>query len=234
MEQGEPRIKEVLAEFLEEQRRRLRPSTLRRYEEVVELFEGCLNNYGYQFLDEGESALYEKLSREKGLEFCALFGPEKIPDCVNEFLSYFMVRKVLCGKELLRASGTVMKKLAVWLAEKGYISTEDAALVAETANEAVAELPRGHEVQELLQEYVESHPVTTGEDLVEDLFLVEKVEPGRLYLSGGGVSGREEVFVVPVPLEVSTRCRQGWLIKLGLVKTRRGWRISWAGTVYPL
>ncbi|MEW6574431.1 MAG: hypothetical protein AB1374_12465 [Bacillota bacterium] len=64
MEQGKPRIKEVLAEFLKEQRRRLRPSTLRRYEEVVELFEGCLNNYGYQFLDEGESALYEKLSRE--------------------------------------------------------------------------------------------------------------------------------------------------------------------------
>jgi hypothetical protein len=32
-----------------------------------------------------------------------------------------MVSKVICGKELLRAAGTVIKKLAAWLAEKGYI-----------------------------------------------------------------------------------------------------------------
>ncbi|RPF49467.1 hypothetical protein EDD75_0281 [Thermodesulfitimonas autotrophica] len=234
VEQGGPRIEEVLAEFLEEQRRRLRPSTFRRYEEVVELFEHCLDNYGYQFLEEDESALYEKLSREKGVEFCAVFGPEKIPDCVNEFLSYFMVRKVLCGKDLLRTSGTVMKRLAAWLAEKGYISQEDAALMAETAREAVRELPRGRDVQELLAEYVEAHPAPAGEDFIEDLFKVEKVEPGKLYLSGGGVSGREETFVVPVPPEVSARCRAGWQVTLGLVKTRRGWRISWVGTVYPL
>ncbi|MGQ9498533.1 MAG: hypothetical protein ACUVRC_09570 [Desulfotomaculales bacterium] len=234
MELGGPKIKDILAEFLEEQRQRLGPSTFRRYEEVIELLERCLDGYGYQFLEEDEATLYERVSRDKGLEFCAIFGPEKIPDCVSEFLGYFMVRKVLCGKELLRASGTVMKKLAAWLVEKGYISPEEAKLMGEVAKEAVTALPRGREVQDLLEEYVWAYRAATGEDILEDLFEVEKVEPGRLYLSGSGVSSREETFVVPVPLTVSARCREGWQMTLGLVKTRRGWRISWVGTVYPL
>lgn len=33
-----------------------------------------------------------------------------------------MVRKVIPGKDLMRAAGTVTKKLAAWLAEKSYAS----------------------------------------------------------------------------------------------------------------
>jgi len=45
----------------------------------------------------------------------------------SEFLGYFMPRKVMCGKDLMQAAGTVTKKLAKWLAEKGYVEdTEDA------------------------------------------------------------------------------------------------------------
>ena len=47
------------------------------------------------------------------LKIRTIFGPEKIPGNVAEFLDYFMVRKVMCGKDLMRAAGTVMKKLAV-------------------------------------------------------------------------------------------------------------------------
>jgi hypothetical protein len=45
-----------------------------------------------------------------------MFGPEHILDKVGEFLNYFMVGKVTAGADTLWASGTVMKKLAKWLA----------------------------------------------------------------------------------------------------------------------
>src|SRR5262249_53766875 len=53
-------------------------------------------------------------------DFCEIFGPEYILPNVGEFLGYFMVRKVMAGPALLRAAGTVTKKLAAWLAEQGY------------------------------------------------------------------------------------------------------------------
>ena len=43
----------------------------------------------------------------------------------SEFLGYFMPRKVLCGKETIRAAGTVTKKLAKWLSEKGYVKDDE-------------------------------------------------------------------------------------------------------------
>ena len=47
----------------------------------------------------------------------------------------------MCGKDLMQAAGTVTKKLAKWLAEKGYVEdTEDA---QEQAGEAAKDLPNG-------------------------------------------------------------------------------------------
>ncbi|HOL16744.1 MAG TPA: hypothetical protein PLY40_00505 [Bacillota bacterium] len=40
-------------------------------------------------------------------------------------------------------------------------------------------------------------------------------------------------MVVKVPRKISSLCREGWMITLLLVKTASGWRIAWAGTVYP-
>ena len=33
-----------------------------------------------------------------------------------------MIRKVIAGRDLKRAAGSVTKKLSKWLAEKGYVS----------------------------------------------------------------------------------------------------------------
>lgn len=107
-------IEAVLGEFLAEQRKRLKPPTIRKHEHIVSLFQSCMNNYAYQGLDKQEEALFDQLYNAKGdehREFCQIFGPEKIPGNVGEFLNYFMVRKVMCGKELMRAAGTVTRKL---------------------------------------------------------------------------------------------------------------------------
>ncbi len=100
-------IDDALTEFLREQQTRVAPRTFARYEEVIDLFKHSMNGYGYQGLDEAEHARWQEVF-DAGDEdaFTRVFGPEKIPENLGEFLGYFMVHKVMAGGDLLRASGT--------------------------------------------------------------------------------------------------------------------------------
>ena len=126
-------IDEALLEFLTEQRKRLSTRTYRRYEEVVELLRDCLDGYAYQSLDEEEHQRWQgEFETNEDGAFCRVFGPEKIVDNLGEFLGYFMVRKVIAGQELLKASGTVTGKLVRWLGERGYIDEASADQAGDT------------------------------------------------------------------------------------------------------
>ena len=110
----EKTIEAVLDEFLQEQQKRLKPSTMRKYEEIIDLFQSCLDNYAYQSLNKQQNALFDRFYDAEGdehREFCQLFGQEKILGNVSEFLNYFMIRKVICSKELKQAAGTMIKRL---------------------------------------------------------------------------------------------------------------------------
>ncbi len=70
-------IEEVFEEFLKAHAKLLKPKTLHKNEEVVGLFKESLNGYAYQYLDEKESALFDKLYEarsKKHREFCEIFG----------------------------------------------------------------------------------------------------------------------------------------------------------------
>lgn len=133
-------ISEILAEYLRMERGRLAPKTHARYTEVIVLFTQSLNGYAANSLSQFDRARFDKLFNAEGeqhREFCDMFGPEHILENVGEFLNYFMVGKVMAGADTLRASGTVMKKLAKWLAERDYVGTDDAALtIAQGADAA--------------------------------------------------------------------------------------------------
>src|SRR5512144_1382555 len=119
-------IDSALTEFLADQRGRLSERTFRRYEEVVQLLRHSLDGYAYTSLDDDEQRRWEaEYETNEDGAFCRLFGPEKIPAHLGEFLGYFMVRKVIAGQELLKASGTVTGELLRWLADRGDID-EDA------------------------------------------------------------------------------------------------------------
>jgi hypothetical protein len=108
-------INDALEAFLVEQRGRLAAKTLRRYEDVVWLLRECLDRYGHSSLSADERRRWEK-TFEGGEEdaFCRLFGSEKIPAHIDEFLDWFMVRKVMAGQDLLKASGD--RSRASWCA----------------------------------------------------------------------------------------------------------------------
>jgi len=229
---AEKTIEAVLDEFLKEQQERLKPSTMRKYEDIIDLFQSCLNGYGHQYLDEQEDALFDRLYNAEGddhREFCQLFGPEKIPDNVDEFLTYFMIRKVMCGKELMQAAGTVTKKLGKWLKEKGYIQSEIAEEVMSSGATAARELPAAEELARMLSDYADRTAVECDE-VIEDHFAIDAIEPGKLRLSA--FSGDDEI-TVPVSRNISNACHVGWSFSGAVGKTGKGWRILEAWNVYP-
>ena len=229
---AEKTVEVVLDEFLKEHQERLKPPTMRKYESIIDLFQSCLNNYAYQSLDEQEAALFDRLYNAKGdghREFCQIFGPEKIPDNVHEFLNYFMIRKVMCGKELMQAAGTVTKKLGKWLMEKGYIESESAKELVSSGATAAKELPAAEELARMLSDYADRTTIKCDK-VIEDHFAIDAIEPGKLRLSPFLV---DEEITVPVSRNISNACRVGWSFSGVVGKTDKGWRILEAWNVYP-
>jgi len=227
-----PNVESVFTDFLREQRDRLKPRTYRRYKDVVGLFRHYLNAYGHQELvRSAEISLYERLYLRKNLEFCSIFGPDKILSGLSTFLNYFMIRKVMASEALLRASGTVSKKLVKWLYENEHVEKEEALDALALASEAVRELPAAERLARLLYDYAQGNVPHYWTAELDDYFVVEAIEPGMLFLSG--LTADTGMVEVEVPLEITEHCREGWHINLLLVETRTGWRILETGNVYP-
>jgi len=225
-------IEAVLDEFLQEQRQRLKPSTTRKYEDIIELFGSFLDGYAHQSLSKRDNALLDRFYEAEGedhWEFCQLFGPDKIPGNVSEFLNYFMIRKVMCGKELKQAAATVTKKLGKWLQAKGYITPKAAAEMVDTGAVAAKELPAAEELAWMLADYADRSTIDYDE-VVEDYFSIQAVEPGMLHLSG---LSTDEKINTPVPQAISDACRKGWSFSGAVAKTDKGWRILEVWNVYP-
>jgi hypothetical protein len=187
-------ISEVLAEYLRAEKSRLAPKTLARYTDVIGLFTHSLNGYAANSLSQFERARFDKHFNAEGeehREFCDLFGPEHILENVGEFLKYFMVSKVIVGADTLRASGTVMKKLAKWLAEHDYVRTDDADLAIEQGGDAARDLPAAEKLSALLYDLTAGRHEPRDSD-IEGRFSITKIEPGR----PRGLRWRSEV--VPV------------------------------------
>ncbi len=84
--------------------RQAKKPAFRQYGDVVGLFKNSMNSHAYQSLTKAEGCEH--------CEFSQIFGPDKIPAGLGEFLGYFLIRKVMAGENLKRAAGTVTKRLS--------------------------------------------------------------------------------------------------------------------------
>jgi hypothetical protein len=225
-------IDEVLGRFLADQRERLSDKTFRRYEEVVQLLRHSLDGYAYSSLDESARQRWdaEFEANEEGA-FCRLFGPEKIPAHLGEFLGYFMVRKVIASQELLKASGTVTGKFVRWLSERGYIDDQSAEDASERASEASRDLPIADRLGMMLHDVAARAPEIDPEqvadqDWVEDYLQITDVQPGRIWFEGG-------IGPIIVPRKASDLARPGWSLFITAARTTNAWHLLEVGFVYP-
>jgi hypothetical protein len=217
-------ISQVFEEFLADQKDRISPKTFSKYRSIIQLYGSYLESYW-----PGHDGEYDKITKAGGT-YCSTFGPEDATDGYSEFLGYFMPRKVMCGKETMQAAGTVTKKLAKWLAEKGYI--EDTEYAQERASEAAKDLPNARKVLEILNAYCdETAPAGPGL-VIEDHFWIEKIEPGKLWLKPL-TAGESAIGPIPVPGQVTQLCNTMWDIGGVVAKTPKGWRLIEVWNVSP-
>jgi len=229
-----PTIAVALAQFLAEQEQRLAPKSVAQYRDVVELLQHYLNDYAYASLDEFDAKRYERLrgaARNTPREFCTIFGPEYILPNVGEFLGYFMIRKVMASRTLLRASGTVTKRLAAWLAKQGYVDAEAAELAKERGAEAARELPEADDLATRLQTLADGWASPDAADQIEDNFQITRVEPGKIWLTGL-IDGRE-CGPIQLPEVISQRCQVGWTVSGVIGRVGPRWHLIEAWNVYP-
>jgi hypothetical protein len=228
-----PTISTVLAAYLTDEKARLAAKTYGLYADVIDLLQHSLDGYAANSLDKSDYKLWEALFNVGGdehREFCEIFGPEHILPNIGEFLSYFMVSKVMAGQDLLRASGTVAKKLAKWMAEKGYATAEQAEDTVERGSDAARDLPMAEKLAVLLYEFT-SNKYSPKDTDIEDRFEIERVEPGKIWLEGfddGPLLGP-----ISLPVQVTKLCRVGWTIAGAVRETGKKWILVEAWKVYP-
>ncbi|MGI8845447.1 MAG: hypothetical protein ACR2HC_04620 [Thermoleophilaceae bacterium] len=193
----------------------------------MSLLRAHLNGYGYQALDPGESRRWER-AFEEGREdaYCELFGPDKIPDEIGSFLGYFMVRKVIAGADLLKAAGTVTKKLARWLRDEGHIDDAAAADTSDQAADASRDLPRASRLTDLLTETSMRTPAFDSDDdtVIEDSLPITRIEPAKLWFGGHGP--------IDVPRGASDLAQIGWEAWVVLAHQGGRWWLLENGIVY--
>ena len=117
-------IKDVLAQFLSEQRSKLASKTYRDYESVMDLFERQLDGYAWNNISDGTKAYDE--AKQKGRSFVDLYDHTHIESNVREFLDYFVLRKVMAGNEfILKTCPRVIRKLLRWMRTKKLVDLMD-------------------------------------------------------------------------------------------------------------
>ena len=228
-----PTISDVLAEYLQAEKNRLAPKTHARYADIIGLFIHSLNGYAANSLNQFERARFDKhfdATGDQHREFCDVFGPEHILDNVGEFLNYFMVNKVLAGADTLRASGTVMKKLAKWLVGQGYAKSGDADLAIEQGSDAVRDLPVAEKLSMLLYDWTSGRHEPRDSD-IEGYFSITKIESGRVWLQD--VDGRGNYGPIILPDKVTKLCRVGWTISGAVRKSGKRCQLVEAFRVHP-
>jgi hypothetical protein len=221
-------IDQAFQEFLAEQEARLSPTTISKYTSILGLLRSCLESY---WPGHGQKE-YDRITKAGGT-YCGTYGPQEILGGLSEFLGYFMPRKVAAGKETMKAAGTVTKMLVKWMAAKGYIEDqEDLERAEERAASAARDLPASQEVAAILEAYLDEYSPERYSQEIEDHFTVTRVEPRKLWLESL-MSDSRKIGPVPVPQEVSDRCKVGWDISGILAKTSKGWRLLEVWNVTP-
>jgi hypothetical protein len=225
-------IDEALNRFLDEQHERLAPRTFRNYADVIGLLRDCLSGYGPNILPEADHDRWQR-AYDDGDEdaFCTLMSAGYIVDMLDEFLGYFMVRKVIAGQELLRAAGTVTKKLVRWLHDQGVADAATADHQIEQAAAAARDLPNAERLANALYELSLGTPIRDRDRAQRwidgDLPLtIIKVVPGELWFEG-------DIGPLPVPRQIDQLAQEGWTVTAVLAYARNRWWLVEVGNVYP-
>lgn len=227
-------IDDVLEEFLDVQKERLKPRTFNDYDSVMELFHIYLNGYAYQYLPEDLSEDYLNRHMEDDEYFTKTYGLDQICEAIyGEFFEYFIIRKVASGESFMKKAIRVIKKFTKWLKETNHISKNHYdMLIGYFDEDKSTSLSNAEKATDLIYELTNKSPVAEYDDIVEDYFTIVKIEPKKLWIDS---MFETEVDIGPIAVtkQISDLLVVGTDIYLVVGKKNNQWMILDSGNVYP-
>jgi len=241
-------ISSTFNKFLKYKKKDVKKTTYNKYDDILFLFKSFLNGYAYNYLDEDDLDLFETKFNQENKEFCEIFGIDKIDvGEIEEFMGYFLIRKVLGGKESIKYSGTVLRQLLKWLKNNSYIGKSKFDELIDIVDRLKDELTKVLEVTDILYEETTGSSMKYGifpfdksgsnnlaqyETTRESVFYIKDIKKGKLWL-GDLSAPSETIGPVIVPDEVSSLANEGWQLHLAIGKKGNKWDILESGDVYP-
>jgi hypothetical protein len=203
---------------------------------VADLIASHLDSYAYERLSTVDREWWEERwnDDEEAGAFSRLFGPEWIVTCMDDFLGWFVIRKVASSPSDNGVYASLCAELIEWMAMEGLTRGDEASPALDRAHRATEELPLAGELGELLylsSETFEDEGVEATIDWIDEMATITRVEPGALWLRG---ESGEEVGPVRVPERAAEIARLGWQVSAASFgQAPDGWHLLEMGNVYP-
>lgn len=231
-----PTIDDLIGRYLTEVGRTRSRRETDEIEGSLDLLRSGLEGYGYQYLTTRELQRWQRASEEADQPggdrhpFCGLFGARALAKYLDEFLGYFMIRKVLLSPEDTEATVEDVRGFVDWLGRERFLTPAQARKASGRLARASHELPAADRLGQLLYAEAEkrrgiAQAAQYGE-IVEDFLVIERVAPGRIWFL-------DEVGPIEVPEEASRLARPGWTVNLVLGRIGDVWHVLEVGNVYP-
>jgi hypothetical protein len=226
-------IDELIQRYLSEVRSSA--AARERAKRALELLRVGLDGYGYQNLNKADMARWSAAFNEDGDEqaFCRMFGASYVVKYLDEFLGYFLIRKVMLSENGVAETVEGVRSFVGWLGERGEIAPAAARRSLGRLAGASVDLPAAERLGRLLYEIARKNAdrspgqvVPSFDEIVEDTLVIERVAPGRLWFLDG-------VGPIKVPEAASALARPGWTINLVLRRRGKTWEVLEVGNVYP-
>jgi hypothetical protein len=227
-----PSIDELISRYLSE----VVPkgSARSRAEGALDLLRSGLNGYGHQHLGRADGARWSAAFNDEGDEeaFCRLFGATYIVKYLDEFLGYFLIRKVIMPEDQVHETVEVVRAFVAWLGETGEITPTAARRALGRVAGASVDLPAAERLGNLLYDLAPRFDAPRAQsevefdEVVDDFLVIERVAPGRLWFLDG-------VGPIKVPEAASAVARPGWTVNLVLGRRGSTWEVLEVGNVYP-
>jgi hypothetical protein len=210
----------------------------RRAREValsLELLRHGLDGYGYQNLSRADRDRWSA-AFDDGDEaaFCGMFGARELARYLDEFLGYFLIRKVSMPEEEVVQTIEDVRGFVEWLADERELAPVAARKALGGIAAASVDLLSAERLGRLLDEIARAGEAKVGrrgaepefDEIVDDFLVIEPVAPGRIWFL-------DDVGPIKVPEAASAVARPGWTVNLVLGRRGTTWEVLEVGNVYP-
>lgn len=190
--------------------------------------------YGYQHLSRADADRWSTAFNDGDEDaFCRLFGARELAKYLDEFLGYFLIRKVLMPEDEVARTVEDVRGFVEWLASERELAPAAARKALGRIAGAAVDLPAAERLAGLLHELAKANERPAGaaagpdfDEVVDDFLVIERVAPGRIWFLGG-------IGPIKVPEAASAAARPGWTVNLVLGRRSGAWEVLEVGNVYP-